>query len=177
MDRSAIAFLLAISIGMCGGVPYAADGLRVVLACLRHHDLTAAYFACGLILVAAAYVGLRGLIALIVSSRWVLSNWKFSRREDLARRGLLHGWRSAFEFSVMRRSKAHILEYAELNGIVVFCVGALWYLRSTGVCPREVALRNSCLCDVGLLFGVPFACILVSYILRWGPQPQHQYGG
>jgi hypothetical protein len=172
MDRSAIAFLLAISVGMWGAVAYAADGLRIVLDSLGRHDIPAARFACGLILVAAAYVALRGLVAFVLSVRWVISHWGLSRREDLRRRGLLVGWSSAFEFSVMRRSKAQIFEYAELNAIVVFCFGALWYLRSTGVCSKDGMFGNRCLSDVGLLFGVPFASLVASYILRRGPQPR-----
>jgi uncharacterized membrane protein YidH (DUF202 family) len=166
MDRSAIALLMTIAIAMWGGVPFAIDGLRIVLAAFSRNEIPTAHFVYGLMLIGAAYVALRGLI------RWVTANWKFSRREDLVRRGLPLGSRSAFDLSVIRRSKVHLFEYAELNVIVVLGFLIPWYLRSTGVCSGDGTFGNSCLRAVGLLFGVPYMSILVSYILRWGSQPR-----
>jgi hypothetical protein len=172
MDRSAIALLMTIAIAMWGGVPFAIDGLRIVLAAFSRNEIPTAHFVCGLMLIATAYVALRGLIALVLSIRWVTANWKFSRREHLVRRGLPLGSRSAFDLSVIRRSKVHLFEYAELNVIVVLGFLIPWYLRSTGVCSGDGTFGNSCLRAVGLLFGVPYMSILVSYIFRWGPQPR-----
>ena len=172
MDRSAIALLMTIAIAMWGGAPFAVDGLRIVLAAFSRNEIPTAHFVYGLMLIGAAYVALRGLIALVLSIRWVTANWKFSRREDLVRRGIPLGWGSAFNLSVIRRSRVHLFEYAELNVIIVFCFLIQWHTLSTSVCPRDATFGSSCPRDILILFGIPYMSIFVWYILRWGPQPR-----
>jgi hypothetical protein len=173
MDRSTILTFLMISVGfILGGAISAISGSQTVIALLHRNAVPANHLAGGVILLLACYVWVRGAVCLVASLRWANLNWRFSRRQDLARQGLLRGAASAFELHAVRQSTARALEYVEIMCIAVFCVIATWYLLWTGVCQGPVTLANSCIGDVGMLTGAPWFAIVVRYVFAWGPQPR-----
>ena len=172
MDRSTLGFLLFISVALYfGGVALGLSALPVLAMSVRSQPLTGGGIASLLTLAAVAYLSIRGFICVLLSIRWVTRNWKYSRREDLARRGLLVGWLPAFALPKEDRPNGQSFEYVELYATLIFAGAALGYEYSAGICSLMLEPGESCIADAAMLFGGPFTAMFVSYIFRWGPQP------
>ena len=93
MGRSTIVFLSVFSFALTfGGVGVGLSGLAALVSYAKTRPLSGTGIACWVVLMGLIYLWIRGFSCLLVSVRWVAHNWKYSRREDLARRGLLMGW-------------------------------------------------------------------------------------
>jgi len=172
MDRSTVALFLFVSLALyvvCIGLGL--NALPVLAFHVRVQPLSITGVACGAILIAVAYLLIRGFYGLVLSVKWVAHNWRYSQREDLARRGLLVGWLSAFSLPKGKRPKGQGFEHGELYTILIVMGAALGYAHTAGICPQMVEPGESCLADLAMLFLGPFAAMFFSYIFKWGPQP------
>jgi len=173
MDRSTIALFLIFSLALFfAGVCLGLSALPFLVLPVKTRPLSSVGIVCAIVLVAIGYLCIRGLYCLLSSIRWVARNWKHSRREDLARRGLLVGWLPAFALPRRNRPRIQALEYAELSATLIFSCVALGYMYSAGICTEMLEPGESCLEDTAFLLLGPFVAMFFSYIFRWGPQPE-----